>query len=64
MCGPPCNKNILRLCSSVPILKIGDPEKPFKIKTNASNIAIGALLIQEGKPTDFKSKKLFLGQKN
>ena len=50
--------------SSAPILKIVDLEKPFEIEIDASSIAIGAVLNQEGSLVDFESKKLSPRQQN
>ena len=39
-------------------LAISDPSKPFVAKTDTSDFAIEAILIQGGKPVAFESKKL------
>lgn len=49
--------------ASPPILKVPDFSKPFILQTDASDVGIGAILIQEGEdqiphPIAFASKKL------
>ncbi|GJP51202.1 hypothetical protein CLOM_g10364 [Closterium sp. NIES-68] len=55
------------LCST-PILRIDDPHRPFKVTTDASDIAIGAILLQdfgEGlQPIAYKSRKLHSPERN
>lgn len=46
------------LITSHPILKYPDFNKPFKINTDASNYAIGAVLLQEGHPISYASRTL------
>ena len=50
--------------ASAPILAIVDPTKPFVVETDASDRAIGAVLLQDGKPIAFESKKLDKAQQN
>ena len=47
-----------------PVLRIVDPHKPFFLETDASGIAVGAVLLQEGRPVAFESKKLSPSQRN
>ena len=47
-----------------PILAIVDPQKPFVVETDASAKAIGAVLIQDGHPVAYESKKLNRAQQN
>ena len=44
--------------ATAPILAIVDPTKPFVVETDASDGAIGTVLLQDGKPIAFESKKL------
>jgi hypothetical protein len=54
---------------SVPVLLTPDTSKPFTIETDASDFAIGAVLLQMGldgldHPVAFDSSKLNLAQRN
>ncbi|MCO5611638.1 hypothetical protein L7F22_065892 [Adiantum nelumboides] len=50
--------------ASAPILAIVDPTKPFVVETDTSDRAIGAFLLQDGRPIAFESKKLDKAQQN
>jgi len=41
-----------------PVLKLPNFDKDFEIHSNASNFAIGGVLVQDGRPVTFESKKL------
>jgi hypothetical protein len=42
----------------VPVLKLPDFDKEFEIHSDAFDFAIGGILVQEGRPMVFESKKL------
>jgi hypothetical protein len=42
--------------SSAPVLALPNLRQPFEIQTDASNYAMGAVLLQYGKPICFHSK--------
>jgi len=41
-----------------PVLKLPDFDKDFEIHSDASNFAIGGVIVQDGRPVAFESKKL------
>ena len=44
--------------SSPPMFKFSEFDKPFEVHTDASDFAIGGVLMQDGRPIVYKSKKL------
>ena len=41
-----------------PILKLRNYTKPFEVHTDVSDYAIGGVLVQQGNPVAYKSRKL------
>ena len=41
-----------------PVLALLDISKPFEVQTDASNFALGGVLLQEGHSIAFESRKL------
>uniref|UniRef100_A0A3Q7IVH0 Reverse transcriptase/retrotransposon-derived protein RNase H-like domain-containing protein n=1 Tax=Solanum lycopersicum TaxID=4081 RepID=A0A3Q7IVH0_SOLLC len=51
-------QNLKNAITSEPILKLPDFELPFEVHTDASDKEIGGVLVQEGHPVAFESRKL------
>ena len=51
------------LCTA-PVLRIFDPDKPIEVVTDASGFALGAVLLQEGMPVAYESRKLNVHERN
>ncbi|KAL9250909.1 Retrovirus-related Pol polyprotein from transposon 17.6-like protein [Drosera capensis] len=51
-------EKLKRVVTSEPVLSLADHSKPFEVHTNASDFAIGGVLMQEGHPIAFESRKL------
>jgi len=49
---------------SAPTLKLPDLNKPFQVITDASDFALGAILLQEGQPVAYESRKLTSAEQN
>jgi hypothetical protein len=57
----PCNgafKTLKGILVKTPTLKLPDFDKDFEIHLDVSNFAIGRVLMQDGRPVAFESKKL------
>ena len=57
----PCHQAFEELkskLSSPRVLKFPEFDKPFEVHTNASDFAIGGVLMQDGRPIAYESKKL------
>ena len=57
-------ENIKQLLCKPPVLKIAEPELPYTVTTDASTIALGAVLSQEHHPIAYHSRKLNGAEKN
>ncbi len=51
-------KTLKGILVKVPVLKLLDFDKDFEIHSDASDFAIRGVLVQEGRPMAFESKKL------
>ena len=51
-------RELKRRLTFAPFLKFPKFKKPFEVHTDASDFAIGGVLMQEGRPVAFESKKL------
>jgi RNase H-like domain found in reverse transcriptase/Reverse transcriptase (RNA-dependent DNA polymerase) len=57
-------ENCKELLINAPILKYPDFEKPFRLTTDASNVAIGGVLSQNNQPIGYYSRTLNSAEKN
>ena len=65
--GPDQEQAFLRIKEALtnpPVLALPDFSKPFEIWCDASGIGIGAVMLQEGRPITFESRKLNSAEKN
>ena len=53
-----CFEALKLALAHAPTLKLPDFDKPFEVIVDASNIAVGAVLLQENRPVAYESKKL------
>ena len=52
------NKSLKETISTEPVLLLPNLDLPFEVQTDASDIALGGVLVQEGYPVAFESNKL------
>jgi len=57
-----CFEAIKLALISAPTLKLPDFDTPFEVIVDASNVAVGAVLIQDNRPVAYESKKLSTAQ--
>ncbi len=57
-------KHIKGLLAKDAFIRYPDPNKPFHVYTDASDVQLGAVIIQEGKPVAYFSRKLNSAQRN
>ena len=57
-------KKLKTLLTSVPILRIEDPNKDFMLCTDACNDGLGGVLTQDGHAIAYESRKLKIHEKN
>ncbi|KAL0422585.1 UNVERIFIED_CONTAM: Transposon Tf2-11 polyprotein [Sesamum latifolium] len=58
---PQCQEsfdNLKRAMVTDPVLALPDMSKPFVVETDASDFALGGVLVQDGHPVAFESRKL------
>ena len=51
------------MLANEPTRRLFDPDSPVKLHTDASSIGIGSILIQNGQPVDYFSRKLSDGER-
>ncbi|KAL3686374.1 hypothetical protein R1sor_008948 [Riccia sorocarpa] len=49
---------VKEIMASEPVLKLPEFDKPFEVHTDASDFAIGGVLVQESRPVAYESRKL------
>ncbi|KAL3692137.1 hypothetical protein R1sor_005788 [Riccia sorocarpa] len=49
---------VKEILASEPVLKLPEFDKPFEVHTDASDFAIGGVLVQESRPVAYESRKL------
>lgn len=57
-------QDLIDASSNAPVLMLPDPNKPYRVISDANVYGVGAVLIQEGKPIAYFSKKLQTDERN
>jgi hypothetical protein len=57
-------QKIKTLLTEAPVLALPDPDKTYTIESDASIVGIGAVLLQDGKPLAYESRKLIPAERN
>ncbi|EGD81417.1 hypothetical protein PTSG_11841 [Salpingoeca rosetta] len=57
-------RELKRRMTQAPALRIPDQRQPFEVATDASDRAIGAVLLQDGQPVAYESRKLQAAELN
>jgi len=57
-----CFEALKLALASAPTLKLPDFDEPFEVIVDASNVAVGAVLVQQGRPVAYESKKLSVAE--
>lgn len=52
------SSGLLHALTTVPCLKLADPDEPFVVVTDASGIGVGGVLMQDGRPAAFEGRRL------
>ena len=64
---PACVEAVNKLkevLTTAPVLRIADPSKPYTVECDASGFALGAVLLQEGHPVAYESRKFTPAEQN